>query len=89
MRIDLESGEIDGRASVAANLTSLAVGEDAVWALSRRTSRSKAMLARIDTETVKVVGELALAGDAQEIAAGEGRVWVSQREPAGVRPIQL
>jgi hypothetical protein len=56
------------------NISSVAVGEGAVWVAS--CDAASASVSRIDPERNEVVATIAVRGDVQGVAAGEGAVWV-------------
>jgi tRNA A-37 threonylcarbamoyl transferase component Bud32/streptogramin lyase len=68
------------------DVQSIAVGDDAVWAVSEATTAG-GMLARIDPSSGRITGRAALpatGGEVAGIASGYGAVWVSLLQPAAL-----
>jgi YVTN family beta-propeller protein len=97
VRIDPQTGGIVARIPIAQNATggppnptAIAVGEGAVWVVSRRLAFSsirggqdspvlRGTVSRIDPKTNAVVATIRVGADPFGIAVGEGSVWVANR----------
>ncbi|HEX2240932.1 MAG TPA: YncE family protein, partial [Actinomycetota bacterium] len=79
-RIDLTTGE-DSATAVGGEYTDLAVGPDAVWALTGAPGEDEGELVRLDPQTGAITSRvLTLAGSPIDVAAAGSYAWVVQRE---------
>ncbi len=88
-RIDPKTNELSATIQPGPrNLVSVAVGEGAVWALSR----DKLTILRVDPRTNRVSGTRGVGPDPDSVLAGEGSVWVTSTgldPPTGFDPATL
>jgi streptogramin lyase len=72
VRIDPESGALEGEPAQVPGAFNVAVGESAAWALG-----AKGSLTRLDPENGQPAGEPLPVVGALDVAAGLGHVWVA------------
>jgi YVTN family beta-propeller protein len=74
--IDAPTGHVSGRVPVDQAPTSVAVGDDAVWA----ANATAGTVSRIDPRTRAVTQTITVGGSPSGVAAGGGGVWVANHD---------